>query len=182
MDRRRGFGLVLAFALLGCGPSDVTPPEVSPDPATASMTAGRFVLDFTIDRATVRPRDNVTGLARLSLLGPVGVTVTGSSTTFGFEFFEVGGAHRHVVPVFDADCAPHRLTPNGPLETKILKTGSVPAGDPNAAWYRDFLTGQVVNLPVGEWDVTVSTSFFDGQGCAGPPVDLRATVRVHVIE
>ena len=146
------------------------------------MTQGRFVFDFTVDRTTVRPRDPITGVAKVSLLGPAGATVTGSSQMFGFEFFEVGGANRHVVPVFDADCAPHRLTANGPLESPVLVTGSVPQGDPNAAWYRDFLAARVINLPVGEWDITASSSFFDGQGCTGQKVDLRATVRVHVIQ
>jgi hypothetical protein len=167
---------------VACGPSGVTPPDVSPDPATASMTIGRFVLDFTIDRTTVRPKDTITGLAKVSLLGPTGATVSGSSTMFGFEFFEIGGSNRHVVPVFDADCAPHRLTANGPLESPILVTGSAPQGDPNAAWYREFLAAAKVHLPIGDWDVIASASFFDGQNCAGQHVDLRATVRVHVIE
>ena len=175
-------GIALAIGLLGCGPSGVTPADVSPDPATASMTVGRFVLDFTIDRTTVRPRDAITGKARVSLLGPAGATLSGSSTMFGFEFFEVGGLMRHVVPVVDADCAPHRLTANTPLESKILVTGSIPQGDPNEEWYREFLAARTINLPVGEWDVSVSSSFFDGQGCTGQKIDLLATVRVHVIE
>ena len=146
------------------------------------MSQGRFVLELTIDRATVRPKDPITGAARLSLLGPAGATVSGSSTLFGFEFLEVGGAQRHVVPVFDAVCAPHRLTSNGPLESPILTSGSIPEGDPNAKWYREFLAAPVINLPLGEWDVTVGTAFFDSQGCTGPKFDLRASVRVHVVE
>ena len=173
--------LALGFLLVACGPSQTTSADVTPDPATASMTQGRFELRFTVERATVRPLDVIKGEATLSLLGPVGATITGSSSILGFEFMEIGGAMRHVIPVHDGMCAPHRVTSNGPLTSSIIESGSVVEG-PNAAWYREFLDDPLVHLPLGEWDLTVTSAFFDGRDCTGQKVDLRATVRVHVSE
>lgn len=173
--------LVVAAAMAGCRPSLTTPANVTPDPISASTTQGRFGLSFALARATVRPGDTITGSASLSLLGPGGATITGSSFLFGFEFTEIGGNARQVVPVFDGVCGPHRVTSTSPITSEILKSGAVVDG-PDADWYRQFLQDPAVHLPVGEWDLTVSAEFFDGQGCSGPKFDMRATVRVHVLE
>jgi hypothetical protein len=171
----------LLLALAACRPSPTTTADVTPDPIGASMTQGRFVLTFGVQRATLRPGDPVVGTATLALLGPGGATITGSSSLFGFEFTEIGGNGRHVVPVFDDVCGPHRVTSMSPISSEILKSGAVVDG-PDAEWYRQFLKEPVVHLPKGDWDITVSSNFFDGQGCSGPRFDLRVSVRVHVLE
>lgn len=173
--------LAVAVALAGCRSSLTTPANVTPDPITASTTQGRFALTFALARATVRPGDAVAGTASLSLQGPGGATITGSSFLFGFEFTEVGGSGRHVVPVFDGVCGPHRVTSTSPINSEILKSGAVVDG-PDAEWYRQFLADPTVHLPVGEWDLTVATEFYDGPACSGPKFDMRVTVRVHVLE
>jgi hypothetical protein len=175
----RSLALVLALILVACGSNDGTPGPTGP--ATASATQGRFSLTFTVASATVHSRDEITGLARLTLLAPGGVTFSGSNTILGFEFSEVGGNHRLVAPAFDAVCAPHRITGNTPIDSPIVKSGAVVEG-PDAAWYRQFLTGSTVKLPAGDWDITAIGDFFDGQGCVGQHLDIRATVRVHVID
>jgi hypothetical protein len=171
--------VVLAALVVGCGPS---PESIgSPSPASTTVTQGRFVLSFTIAQATVRSRDEISGTARLSLLGPGGATITGSGSLFMFEFSEVGGNGRHVVPVNDAVCAPHRVTSTTPLDSPILKSGGVLPG-PDSQWYLEFLRGPKVQLPAGDWDITSIALFYDGRDCAGQYLDMRATVRVHVIE
>ncbi|MEO5704183.1 MAG: hypothetical protein ABIZ52_06335 [Candidatus Limnocylindrales bacterium] len=174
---KRGSILVLALILGACGSA----PAATSAPVAASSTSGKFVLSFTIERGTVRPKDAIVGTATLSLRAPGGATITGSGTLFGFEFSEIGGSHRHVQPVSDGVCAPHRLTSTSPLSSEILKTGAVIEG-PDAAWYREFLSGPGVLLPTGDWDITVTSTFFDGEACAGQKVDMRTTVRVHVTE
>ena len=173
--------LLVVLVLAGCGPSQTTPANVTPDPASASTIQGRFALGFSIERVTVRPGDEVTGNAMLSVLSPGGATISGSSTVIAFEFMEVGGSGRHVVPVRPSDCAPSRVTSNVPMVAPIAKSGAVVDG-PDADWYRAFFNDPVLHLPKGEWDVTASASFFDGENCRGQPLDLRTTVRVHVIE
>ena len=184
MPRLRSLGLGLTVALVGglvaagCG-SD---PSSSPaGPASASDTQGRFTLTFTVTQSSVRSSDQITGTARLALLTPGGVTFSGPDTLIGFEFSEVGGSRRHVVPVFDAVCAPHRVTSTSSLDSPIVKSGAVVEG-PDANWYRQFLSDPVVKLPAGDWDITALAGFFDGQSCTGQRLDMRATVRVHVTD
>jgi len=173
--------LLVVLVLAGCGARQTTPADVTPDPAAGTTIQGRFALAFAIERATVRPGDEVTGKATLSLLSPGGATVSGSSSIIAFEFTQVGGEGRHVVPVRPSDCTPSRVTSNVPIVTQIAKSGAVVDG-PDADWYRTFLNDPEVRLSKGEWDVTASASLFDGEGCRGQPLELRTTVRVHVIE
>jgi hypothetical protein len=174
----RIFTLVLALVLVGCGSGDTPSPA---GPATSSVTQGRFTLSFTVAESSVRSRDEITGTAQLALVAPGGATFSGPGTLIGFEFSEVGGNRRHVVPVFDEVCAPHRVTSTSPLQSPIVKSGAVVEG-PDAAWYRQFLTDPTVTLPAGDWDITATAGFFDGQNCTGQRLDMRATVRVHVTE
>jgi hypothetical protein len=176
---RRSTALLLAIALLvaACGEST---PSASAGSVSASVTQGRFSMTFTVERSTVRARDEVAGQASVSILAPVAATVTGSGNLVAYEFTEIGGAGRHVVPVFDLSCVPHQVTSGSPTVLPIIKTGAVVEG-PDAAWYRDFLTNPVVQLPAGDWDITAIAQFFDGRDCTGQRLDMRATVRVHVI-
>jgi hypothetical protein len=171
--------LVLALVLAACGSNDGTPGPTGP--LAASATEGRFALAFTVDSATVPSSAEITGTARLTLLAPGGATFSGSNSILGFEFSEVGGHHRLVAPVFDAVCAPHRITSNTPIDSPIVKSGAVIEG-PDADWYRQFLGDPTVKLPAGDWDITANADFFDGQGCTGQHLNMRATVRVHVTD
>jgi hypothetical protein len=174
---RRPLALVLVLLVSACGGGAT--PLGTPDPASATTTQGRFALAFTIERSTVHPSDTVVGAATLTLLTPGGASVTGSSDMVTFEFAEVGGAGRDVVPAAPSDCALHFVTSSGGVVTPIAKSGAVVDG-PNADWYRQFLQDPLVHLPAGDWDVTAIATFVDGRGCSGAPYDLRATVRVHV--
>jgi hypothetical protein len=178
---RRALPLLAALVLAGCASSNKTPADVTPDPASSTATQGRFALTFTIDRATDRPGDAITGKATLALLSPGGATISGSSGPIEFGFAEVGGSERRLEPAWPADCAPLRVTSNVPIIGSITKSGTVVDG-PNADWARQFLQDPDVHLPAGEWDITANAKFFDSQGCSGQAIDLVATVRVHVTE
>lgn len=176
---RRSAALLLVLLVSACG--NQSTPLGSPNPISTTTTQGRFVMVFTIDRTTVHPTDAISGATSLTLLTPGAATVTGSSNLAIFEFTEVGGSGRHVVPIRPSDCAPQQVASREPLVTPIAKSGSVPAG-PDADWYTQFFADPVVHLPKGDWDITAIADFFDGQGCSGAHYDLQATVRVHVIE
>src|SRR5512143_3600428 len=167
------------LVLAACGSGSTTPVDVSPDPASATPTQGRFAMGFAVERVTLRSGDEVKGTATLSLLSPGGATISGSSTLIVFEFTEVGGLGRQVVPVWPTDCAPHRLTTRTPIVAPIAKSGTVPDG-PNADWVRQFLADPVVHLPKGDWDITAMASLFDAQACTGLGLPLQTTLRVHV--
>jgi hypothetical protein len=175
---RRSLALLITLVVGACGGGQG--PLGTPDPATATTAQGRFALTFTIERATVRPTDQIVGAAKVTLLTPGTATFSGSSDLVIFEFAEVGGAQRDVVPAAAPDCAVHAVASQEGIVTPIAKSGTVVDG-PNADWYRQFLQDPLVHLPAGDWDITAIAAFFDGKGCTGQPLDLRATVRVHVI-
>ncbi len=52
--------------------------------------------------------------------------------------------------------------------------------DPNAAFYRSFMTAAFVALPEGIWDVSAWTSFIEGTQCQGEAFSFRTTVRVTI--
>jgi hypothetical protein len=176
--------VLLALAAAACGSSGPTIDPAAPTGRVESAAInGRFQLTFAVDRGVVRAEDEITGQAALSLTVPGGATISGSGALFLFDFREIGGAGRHVAPVSDLSCAPHRVTSDTPSISPIVKTGAVigPA-DPNAAFITEFLKGTAVHLPRGTWDITATASFHDAEACAGRELVLSATVRVHVSE
>ena len=141
---------------------------------------GRFEVRFTVDRTTLRPGDNITGKAELWLKAGGTGALSGSSDLFSFEFMEVGGKQRAIAPILSADCSPHQVGADDPLESPIVKTGAVVDGTPNAEFVRQFLDGSEIHLPAGTWDITAVAGFVDGRSCSGLRHAIRATVRVHV--
>jgi len=170
---------LLALAAAACGSSGPTIDPAAPTGRVETAAqSGRFQLTFAVDRGVVRSDDAITGEAALRLTVPGGATISGAGALFTFDFLEIGGAGRHVDPVSDLACAPHRVTSDAPSVTPIVKSGA--AVGPDAAFIADFLKGTAVHLPAGTWDITATASFHDAEGCAGQEIVLRATVRVHV--
>ena len=171
--------LLLAVVATACGSSG---PSADPAAPTGRVEAaaqmGRFQLTFAVDRGVVRADEAITGEAALHLIAPGGATISGSGGLFTFDFLEVGGEGRHVAPVRDAMCGPHRVTSDAPSVSPIVKSGAVEG--PDAAFLADFLKGTAVHLPRGTWDITAIANFHDAAACAGLEVTLNATVRVYV--
>ncbi len=171
-----------AVALLAaaCGPGSTTPADVTPDPQTATALAGRFEVRFTVNRTTLRTGDTISGTAELWLKAGGSGVLSGSSDLFGFEFVEVGGQNRAVLPVVSSDCSPHQVGADRPLTSPIVKSGGVPDGNANADFVRRFLEGPDIHLPAGTWDISAVAGFVDGRACSGMGHAIRATVRVTV--
>jgi hypothetical protein len=176
---RGGIWLVLALSIAACGDGTTTPADVSPDPQTATVQQGRFLVNFTVDRTTLRPGDNITGTAELRLVAGQSGALSGGQQTFLFEFVEIGGQNRVVEPLSDGQCAPHQIGLDSALVSPILKSGAA-SGGANAAFVGEFLKGDTINLPAGSWDITAIASFVDGRQCSGQPYNIRATIRVKV--
>ena len=174
---------VLLLAAAGCGSAGPTiPPEAPRGPVTETAVDGRFQVTFTIDRGVVESDEAITGTAKLELVVPGGVTLTGSDQVFGFDFVEVGGEGRQVAPAHDDMCSQHRLTGNTPIVSPIVKTGGTTGNGPHDAFITDFLQGPDVRLPQGTWDISAIAFFVDGQACQGAQHMMAATVRVYVTE
>jgi hypothetical protein len=171
---------VLACGLIGCGSSNTTSTDVTPDPQTVSAVDGRFEVRFTVDRTTLKPGDNISGTAELVLKAGGSGVISGSSDLFSFEYVEVGGQQRTVVPVISGDCSPHQLGTDKPLTARLFKSGAADAAGTNGDFVRQFLDGDVINLPAGTWDITAVAGFVDGRACSGLPHKVRSTVRVTV--
>ena len=178
---RRLTFLAILVLVAGCGPGTTTPADVTPDPQTAIAQSGRFTVAFTVDRTTLRTGDSITGKAELSVIAGNSGLLSGPNEIFTFEFVEVGGQQRRALPATDDVCAPHQIGLDSPLTTPMYKSGGIAGdADPNAAFLREFLPGEAIHLPAGEWDITAIASFADGRACAGQPFSIRATVRVRV--
>jgi hypothetical protein len=175
-----GVAVATAFAAMGCGSSNTTSADVPPDPQTVTALDGRFEVRFTIDRTTLKPGDGVSGTAELWLKAGGSGVISGSSDLFSFEFMEISGQQRTVVPVISSDCSPHQLGTDKPLTSKLFKSGAADAAGTNADFVRQFLQGDTINLPAGTWDITAIAGFIDGHACSGLPHKVRATVRVTV--
>jgi hypothetical protein len=172
--------LAMLAVVAACGPGTTSPADVTPDPQTVTAVDGRFEVRFTVDRTTLRTGDTIAGEAELWLKAGGSGVLSGSSDLFSFEFVEVGGQNRVVVPVVSSDCSPHQVGADRPLTSPIVKSGGVPAGNANAEFVRQFLEGSEIHLPTGTWDITAVAGFVDGRACSGLPHTIRATVRVTV--
>jgi hypothetical protein len=171
-------GLVLAGCAAGTGAPAQDPS--SPSSQRAEDLQGAFQLVFEVPRGTWQAGDAIDGVATLALARGSGVDLGGSGGGLvGFDFAEVDGS-RHVEPAWTADCAPYRLDLGKSITSSIKKSGGFTAEQPDADFYRSFLTDPIVRLPAGDWKITAIASFIEGKGCSGQSHTMAATVLVHV--
>jgi hypothetical protein len=120
------------------------------------------------------------GRATLSVVNGGGIDLGGSGGGLvGFAFAQVGGPRR-VDPAWDAVCAPYRVEVGKPITSGIKKSGAFTDDQPDAAFYRAFLTDPVVRLPAGDWTIAAVASFVEGKGCSGASRTMTTTLIVHV--
>ena len=79
----------------------------------------------------------------------------GGPLNFGYK--ELTG-HREIGPASDAACAPHALSVEAPIVVALGKSGGWSDDQPDATFYRDFLTRPDIRLPAGDWPVTATAS------------------------
>jgi len=172
--------ICLVVAGCGAGPATPTAPTASTTNERAATLQGRFQLVFDLARGSWKAGDVVEGFATLALVDGVGVDLSGSGGgLFGFDFAEVNGT-RHVAPVSTADCGPYRLELGKPMMSAIRKSGGISDDDPNADFYRAFLTDPIVRLPAGDWTITAIADFIEGKTCSGASRRLTAPIVVHI--
>jgi hypothetical protein len=150
-------------------------------PSSAVDADGRYTLSFALPKASFRTDEAITGHATLTLEPGPDAPVGGSGSLIGFGFAEVGGTRR-MGPIDDLVCRFYTLTAGTPVTSDLVKSGGWTGEDPDASFYASFFHDTAIKLPAGDWDITASASFSDGNRCTNAPHDLKATVRVHIVD
>ena len=150
-------------------------------PGHAEDTAGSFRLSFDMPTTTWRPDQGMIGTAELALIDGPAVDIGGSGGgAIVFSVAEVDG-RRAFGGGMTADCWTRELALGRPETTGLVKSGGFAADDPDAAFFQAFFADPEYRLPKGEWDITASASFIEGEGCQGEAYSLSATIRVKVV-
>ena len=132
-------------------------------------------------KATWTAGEPITGQARLSVANGSGTIYGAAGGPLNFGYKEVTG-HREMGPASDAACAPHALSVEAPIVVPLGKSGGWSDDQPDAAFYRNFLTGPDIRLPAGDWLVTASAEFLVGKDCSGPMTTLTAPIQLHITD
>jgi hypothetical protein len=191
-DRRHGVAMRRLTSLLGLGllvaacaspapPSTAAaaaPSAVAPG-ARAVDTSGPFTLVLELPTDTWAAGEPITGEARLQVADGDGLIYGSGGGPLAFGYLELTG-HREMGPAMTSDCARHRLGVDTPITSPLRKAGGWSDDDPDAAFYRDFVTGPDIRLPSGDWLVTASADFLAGKDCSGAAVHLEAPIVLHI--
>jgi hypothetical protein len=184
--RRRVVSAIVAAAMVSGGCANrVEPSTPASQPSTGARQVsdiqGAFQLIFELPTTTYRAGEPIEGRATLAAIGgaPVAFGSSGGGP-FVFNFTELTG-RRDVGGAMTADCAPYLLEPGSPMTSAITKSGGFSSDDPDAPFYRAFLTDPTVTLPAGDWRITASAVLVEGVGCSGASRDLAASIVVHVV-
>jgi len=154
-------------------------PVPSTPPVAASTTTGIYRLDLTVDKATWRAGDLITGTSVLTNTGSTQTMVYSSGMGLvWFEFKEVGGP-RDLGNVMTASCSGHDLAAGAPVTTRVYANGAA-SNDGADAWIGSVNDHDGARLPAGTWDVIVHAGFTEGE-CGGRGVLMSATARVTVL-
>ena len=79
-------------------------------------------------------------------------------------------------------CFDYTIGPDQPIKTPYIKSLGINPGEPNEAFYLNFLDDPLFRLPPGSWHVTAWASLVTGgpELCDGRQVDLRASLLIIV--
>jgi hypothetical protein len=178
----RSLTLIVCLVVGACGASPAAPTSAPGSDAAqrAEDLEGSYRLVFELERGTWKAGEPIDGLATLALLDQEAVDVGGSgSGLFGFGFEEVGG-RRRLGPASTADCVTYRLDRATPRTSNIKKAVGFSADEPDADFYRTFISDPLLRLPVGDWRITAVAQFIEGVSCGGASRSLIAPILVHV--
>ncbi len=179
-------GLVAVLGALlvvrgGAGTSATTPsPAPTPGPVTAVADDWPFRLTFQLPKATYGSSEEITGLASLTVLdgGSHDIWSSGGGV-IGFSVKEIGGP-RHLEFESDLSCVRYAATPDVPITTQLRKGGGYDLADPNAEWYRAFLTSSAFTLPAGTWEISAVARFSTSE-CGSEPRTMAAPLRATIL-
>ena len=172
------FGTVVAAC---ASPPQPTPPA-TPEVVRATDADGPFTLVLELPKATWTAGESITGQARLSVAKGSGTIYGAAGGPLNFGYKELTG-HREMGPASDAACAPHALSVEAPIVVALGKSGGWSDDQPDAAFYRDFLTEP--GHPAARWRLAR-----DGNGrvprrqglATGPMTTLTAPIELHVTD
>jgi hypothetical protein len=172
--------MALCLLVAACGSAPVSPTASSVPGAQAAQLQAPYLLTLDLPRDTWKAGEPITGTATLSLVQGAGMDLGGSGGgLIFFDYTEVNGA-RHVGGAMTADCRPYRLESGTPVSAALSHSGGFSADQPDADFYRAFLTAPDVRLPAGDWKISAFAEFVEGQGCSGASRSIKTTVAVHV--
>jgi hypothetical protein len=170
-------GLQFASAPTPGGP----PPSPSSEVVTASTVYGDYQLTVTSPRATWGTDEAIEVEATLKYLGAEQeVTLRGpGSGLIGFSLEELTG-DRIMGAAFNADCAPHTISPSEPISTPFIKSGGYSPDEPDAAFWEAFFADPELRLPAGEWEIIAGAAFDEGDDCTTSPTYLTVAITLTV--
>ena len=155
-------------------------PSPTERPIAAEDTDGDYRLVFELAKQVWNTDESIVGEARLEHgAAPWGVWGSGGGP-IAFSISQVGSP-RSTGWVSTADCVLHQAEGDQGLTTSLRKSGSWPADDPLASFYRDFFADPLYRLPPGDWEIS-ATAIFYGADCGGDPRDLHTTLRIRVVQ
>lgn len=167
--------LVLCALVTACGPSALTV-----EPVVVARTEGNYRLTFTVPKAAWHVSETIVGEATIGIIDGDEAVISGAENVFGFELARVGGPVFR--PVWPASCKAHVIRSDRPLSFSIEKSGTIDPLDPNAQFYREFLTDPEIRLPAGEWRITAIAQMHEGAECEGASRLVRLPIDVKVTE
>ena len=169
--------LLTALSLSACSSGDPgQPPRVA-----AVDRQGPFSLTMTVERTLYQVDEPIDAVATFAYSGPKAWEELSGSGSGPILF----GIEQRDGPIDNGfwqhdDCKRHVLERDGPLIQAFQKGAAFGADDPMADFWRDYVADPILRLPAGHYRLTALVALAVGQGCGGPPLDLRASVEVTV--
>jgi hypothetical protein len=173
--------MAISIALAACAPATASPTGGAL-PLRNEVHDPEFTLVITSPRATWKENEAIQVQAELSYRGALQTTTIYSSGggVIGFSVEEVNG-DRKMDAIRDASCAKYTIGQGQPITTPFAKSGAINPGEPNEAFYREFLADPLFHLPAGRWRVTAWALLYTGPDwCGGREEDLRAALLITV--
>lgn len=168
----------IALLVAACVPTGL--PFSPASPVADEADDGSFRLKIRADSARYRQDQPIHVTATLVFLGPGDriVAYASGSGLVGFSLEQLDGP-LDMSGVSTSDCAPHELRRGQEIEFPFKKSGAYSPDDPNAGFWRTYLSDPQLRLPRGRWRIEATASLYIGE-CGGPEHQLRGAVTVQV--
>ncbi len=184
------FALLMAFAA-ACSQSPTPTPlgsltqpgPTAPELAAGTATGHGMTLSAAAEPAVVAAGERIEVEATVTNDGAGPIVLSGSGS--GLVFFSVTRVEDGLTsgePAMTGDCVPHVVQPDQPIIVPFAKSGGWSGEDPDADFLRTYFSEPELSLPSGTWRIDVTVQATIGEGCNGPPVDLKLALIVSVTE
>ena len=181
---RRLLVISTLLALAACSqPSESSEVPASVGAIEGESREGGFTLAVRSEEAHVSAGDEIHVAATLGHDREGEVTLWGSGS--GLVFFSVTRVEDGLTsgpPAQTGDCVPHEMPAGEPFTVPFAKSGGFSPEDPNADFLEIYFADPALSLPAGTWRIEATASARTGEGCAGEPLELAASVEVIVTD